>query len=618
MNYFTDTAVNILGNSKLRSPQIEAYMKAQEHFASNPGEDALIVLPTGTGKSGLISIVPFGLAKGRVLIITPGLVTKQSIRKTQDALEDNFWINFDVIFSGDDLPVLCEYQAQTLMSSLDSSHIVYSNIQQIHSERSSALTKRVPADFFDLIIVDEAHHAPASSWRQTLAHFSKAKKIFVTGTPFRGDNQELPGTLIHETPLSEVMRDRYVKWLRKETVNAHSLFFTLADHPGQRFSKEEVLKLKDREWIERSVALSEECSMDVIQQSLQNLRDLKRASPNVPHKILAVGCSIAHAEDLFRWYQQHGLRAAILHSDMDTAEVEAAFRVVENHECEVVISVNMLMEGYDHRYLTVLALFRPYRSINAFAQIVGRVLRAIPAEEITAFEIDNNAVVIYHQETGLDSMWSEFQKEVDRAKHQRTREYIIADEDYVRRDQTLAGVTSSSAFVSDQDSYLEDLDFNKIFSEKRAEIDLKANQTIQALPNIEGYDAETLARLKSVLVEAETKRAAQLIDPNLVAKRPEIARKQLREILTKKAQDEVATLLSDLAISEKSSTLYRKFAQILPMIQSNTPNDGILVSFINTKLAKKFGRVADRDTGSLTKSIEHVAVIMAELRGMLR
>ena len=64
MNYFTETAANILGNNKLRTPQIEAYIKAQDHFASSD-EDALIVLPTGTGKSGLISIVPFGLAKGR-------------------------------------------------------------------------------------------------------------------------------------------------------------------------------------------------------------------------------------------------------------------------------------------------------------------------------------------------------------------------------------------------------------------------------------------------------------------------------------------------------------------------------------------------------------------------
>jgi len=617
MNYFTETAANILGNSKLRTPQIEAYIKAQEHF-SNSDEDALIVLPTGTGKSGLISIVPFGLAKGRVLIITPGLVTKQSIRKTQELLEDNFWINFDVIFSADDLPVTCEYNSQTLMSSLEQSHFVYSNIQQVYNDRGASLTKRVPSDFFDLIIIDEGHHAPAGTWQKTLDHFSAAKKIFVTGTPFRGDKQEVPGKLIHETPLSEVMRDRYVKWLRKETVNAHELYFTLAEEPGTRFSKDQVLALRDREWLERSVALSQECSMDVIDQSIGNLNELRKSSPSVPHKILAVGCSITHAEDLRTWYQSKNLTAAIVHSDMEQADIDAAFRVIDNHQCDVVISVNMLMEGYDHRYLTVLALFRPYRSINAFAQIVGRVLRAIPAEEITAFEIDNNAVVIYHEETGLDSMWSAFQKEVDRAKHQRTREYTITDEEYTRKEQSLAGVSSSEAFVSDRDSYLDDLDFNKIFSDKRAEIDSIATQKVQALPGIEGYDADVLAQLKNVFINAETKKAAQAIDPNLVAKRPEIARKQLRDILTKKAQDEVATFLSDMKIDEKASTLYPKFKNHLAMAKPTMPNDGILVSFINAKLAKKFGRVADRDNSSLSKSIEHVEVIMAELRGMLK
>lgn len=618
MNYFTDTAVNILGNSKLRTPQIEAYIKAQEHFASNPEEEALIVLPTGTGKTGLISIVPYGLANGRVLIITPGIVTKQSIRKTQDLLEDNFWINFDVIFSGNDLPVTCEFNSQTLQGNLEQANIVYSNIQQIHSERPTCLTRRVPPEFFDLIIVDEGHHAPADTWQKTLAHFSKAKKLFVTGTPFRGDNQDVPGKLIHRTPLSEVMRDRYVKWLRKETVNAHELYFTLADQPGVRLSKDEVLAFKDPEWVQRSVALSKECSLDVIDQSIHNLTELKKASPQVPHKILAVGCSIAHAEDLRRWYEDRGLRAALVHSYMEQAEVDAAFRTIDNNLCDVVISVNMLMEGYDHRYLTVLALFRPYRSLNAFAQIVGRVLRAIPREEITAFEIDNNAVVIYHEETGLDAMWSSFQKEVDRAQHQRTREYVITDQEYVRREDSLAGVGSSEAFVSDQDSYLEDLDFNKIFSDKRAEIDAFAAQKVKELPGIEGYDADVLAQLTNVIRNAEMKKAAQVIDPNLMEKRPEIARKQLREILTKKAQDEVATLLSDLGIDEKGSTLYRKFATHVPMAKPSTPNDGILVSFINTKLAKKYGKVAERDNTSLSESIAHVEVVIAELRKILR
>ncbi|WP_325949622.1 DEAD/DEAH box helicase [Pseudomonas putida] len=617
MNYFTETAANILGNSKLRAPQIEAYIKAQEHFSSSD-EDALIVLPTGTGKTGLISIIPFGLAKGRVLIITPNLVTKQSIRKTQELLEDNFWINFDIIFGADHLPVICEYSSKTLTSSLDQSHFIYSNIQQVHSERAGCLTKRVAQDFFDLIIIDEGHHAPAETWQQTLSHFAKAKKIFITGTPFRGDKQEVPGKLIHETPLSEVMRDRYVKWLRKETVNAHELYFTLAEKPDVRLSKEEALALKDKEWLERSVALSPECSMDVIERSIANLAELRKASPSVPHKILAVGCSIAHAQDLQTWYESKNLTAAIVHSYMDQADIDAAFRTIENHECDVVISVNMLMEGYDHRYLTVLALFRPYRSINAFAQIVGRVLRAIPTEEITAFEVDNNAVVIYHEETGLDSMWSAFQKEVDRAKHQRTREYTFTDEEYTRKEQSLAGVSSSEAFVSDRDSYLEDLDFNKIFSEKRAEIDSIATQKLEAMAALQDFDEETLAQLRNVIINSETRKAAQTIDPNLVAKRPEIARKQLREILIKKAQDGAATVLSDLQIDEKASTLYPKFKNHLVGIQPTMANDGILVRFINAKLAKKFGRVADRDNSSLSKSISHVDEIMAELREMLK
>ena len=617
MNYFTETAANILGNNKLRAPQIEAYIKAQEHFESS-NEDALIVLPTGTGKSGLISIIPFGLAKGRVLIITPNLVTKQSIRKTQELLEDNFWINLDVIFNADDLPVICEYNSRTLESSLEKSHFIYSNIQQVHSERAGCLTNRVSPDFFDLIIIDEGHHAPAETWQKTLSHFANAKKIFITGTPFRGDKQEVPGKLIHVTPLSEVMRDRYVKWLRKETVNAHELYFTLAEQPNVRLSKDEVLALRDREWLERSVALSPECSKDVIARSIANLNELRKTSPKVPHKILAVGCSISHAIDLQTWYQNEKLTTTIVHSEMEASDLDAAFRAIDNNECDVVISVNMLMEGYDHRYLTVLALFRPYRSINAFAQIVGRVLRAIPAKEITAFEVDNNAVVIYHEEIGLDSMWSAFQKEVDRAQHQRTREYTISDLEYTRKEQSLAGVSSSEAFVSDRDSYLEDLDFNRIFSEKRAEIDSIASQKVQQMAALADYDDEMLAQFKSLFIKAETKKAAQIIDPTLMEKRPEIARRALREILTKKAQDEAATLLSDLGIEEKASTLYPKFRNHLVGIQPNTPNDGILVRFINAKLAKKFGKVTERDTSMLSKSIAHVEVVMAELRGILK
>lgn len=618
MSYFIETAANILGNNKLRKPQIEAYLKIQEFFKENANGEALVVLPTGTGKSGLISIAPFGVCNGRVLIITPGLVTKQSIQKTQELLEDNFWINFDVLFSAADIPIITEYSADLSEKHLLDSQIIYSNIQRLGSIRESGLINRVEPDFFDMIIVDESHHAPADSWREVLKYFSNAKILHVTGTPFRGDKQALPGIQIHETALSEVMRDRYVKWLRKETVNAQTLYFTIPDSPGIKFTKDQVLAIKDKDWLERSVALSQECSMDVIEHSVIRLQELKKLSPTVPHKILAVGCSILHAEDITKWYAQCGMKTVIIHSEMSKEDIDSAFKKVDQHECDVVISVNMLMEGYDHKYLSILAIFRPYRSTNAFAQIVGRVLRTIPENEITAFEIDNNALIIYHEETGLDLMWQDFQGEIERGKRQRVKEYPNLESEYEKKDNFLAGVSSNDTFVSAQDSYLNDINFNELFELKRLEIDSNVNKKLETFSGDESLDAEDLAILKERLLAKESKKVAILdIDPNLVAKRPDKARKEMREILVKKAQDEATNLLSDYNLDDKGTELYAVFSRFLPHIKPNTPNDGVLVMYINVKLAKKFGPVGARENGPLLQSIGAIPAIIEEIRRML-
>ncbi|MDU2224560.1 MAG: DEAD/DEAH box helicase family protein [Haemophilus parainfluenzae] len=613
LHYFKSTPVNIVGNNKLRTPQIEAYINIKEYFQQNPTGEALVVLPTGTGKSGLISIAPFDVSDGRVLIITPGLITRDSIKKTQDALQDNFWINHDIIFSIDNLPVLVEYESDVSDEHLKQSHIIFSNIHKLSSSRATSLISRVPPDFFDMIIIDESHHAPAESWKKVLEYFSNAKKLHVTGTPYRGDNQELPGQKIHETSLSEVMRAKYVKLLRKETVNAHELYFTLPESPNKQLTLEEVLEFKEQEWIEKCVSLSKDCSLDVIDRSIEQFNSLKELSPTVPHKILAVGCSIKHAEDIAAWYKDKGMSVVIIHSNMSHEEQQETLMKIENHQCNVVVSVNMLMEGYDHRYLTILALFRPYRSINAFAQIIGRVLRVIPDNEIKAFEIDNNAVVIFHEQAGLNKMWNIFQKEVDRAKLQVSRDYDvhISDEAYEKRKVELAEISSEGSYLSTQDSYLDDIDFNKLFEQKRKEIQEEISQVTARLPK----DLDPIY-LKAIEQAAEQK-ANKEIDEVLVSKRPAQARKELRKILTSKAQNLAADLLSDLGIDAKSNNLYYKFNKLL-RINKETPNDGIIVIYINNKLYNKFGSVDSRDNATLQKSIGEIDSIIVELRGMLK
>ncbi|NMB41008.1 MAG: DEAD/DEAH box helicase family protein [Firmicutes bacterium] len=614
-NYFRDTLVNIINNNKLREPQIEAYMKIREYFKANPHGEALVVLPTGTGKSGLVSIAPFEVSSKRVLVITPGLVTKQSIVKTLHPLEDNFWLNYDVILDPEDMPVVEEYESDMLDSSLEKCHFVVANVHKLYENNKNSLLNRVDPDFFDMIIVDEAHHSAAQSWKNALDYFRGAKVLHVTGTPYRGDHQEIPGDRIHDTPLAEVMALGYVKWLRKSTLNNPNIYFTLSDDP-KKYSIEEILDLKDKEWVEKSVALSEECSADVIEESIKQLDALKKLSPQIPHKILAVACSISHAKEVAKWYSSQNKRVILVHSGMSDDELEQSFFRIDNHEADVVVSVNMLMEGYDHKYLTVLAIFRPYRSLNAFAQIVGRVLRAIPDEEVTDFAIDNNAVVIYHEEIGLDLMWQYFAREVEKGKKIPVKEYEFPNRDYKKRAIIYGTVETDDYFVSGQDSFLPDIDFNELFENARQAIDKEVEERVLRLKEAGLDDAELeIARMAFRKKTLSNKKLE--LDELLVSKRPEELRKKTRNYLYRNANEATLAILEEKGIDPKGNSLYSKFKNVIYALPADSPNDGILVHYINTRIAKKYGPVKKREPEVLLESQKYMEVVIDELRRML-
>ena len=73
------------------------------------------------------------------------------------------------------------------------------NIQQLATNVDKWLT-RFPDDFFDMIIVDEAHHGAAPSWKKVFDKFPNAKVANLTATPFRSDRQELDGELVFRYP----------------------------------------------------------------------------------------------------------------------------------------------------------------------------------------------------------------------------------------------------------------------------------------------------------------------------------------------------------------------------------------------------------------------------------
>lgn len=616
--YFMETIPFIEGNKKLRSPQIQAYLRIKEYFSSNPSGEALVVLPTGTGKSTLIAIAPYGTTKGRVLVITPGLVTKKSVIDNLLLSKNNTWVDYDIFLDPEHIPVGTEYDKNMLQKSLLDSNFVITNVHKLASSTyRDSLVDRVPPDFFDMIIIDEAHHSVANTWQFVLNYFKKAKKLHLTGTPFRGDGQTLPGELIHETSLAEVMRMKYIKGLRNKPLNHCNLFFTM---PGsdQKLSVEEVKNFRDEEWVQKSIALSKECTIGVIQESIKELDELKKLSSNVPHKVLAVACSIAHAEEVAEYYRKEGKRTVIIHSENE--DNDDAFLAVENHQCDVVVSVNMLMEGYDHKYLTILAIFRPYKSLNAFAQVVGRILRAIPDNEIINHDIDNNALIIYHEELGLNTLWEYFKKETNKSK---MRVYNGSDNDpisrteYERRKEVFAEIEAGQIQVSEELSFSDEIDYNLKFELAKKEIEENLNQKRELLKEI-GLSSEAIE--VALEKEASTLKASKSkeIDKLLVSKNPELARNEYRKLLRTTIQDRVAEILTARGIDEKGNELYSKFKDHIYTIVPNMQNDGILVNYVNTQLLNKIGKkVSERSLDELKLSLNLIENILNQLEKML-
>lgn len=404
--YFMETMANIEGNPNLRDPQRDAYQRAYDFFSSG-GLKAVIQLPVGCGKSGLASILPFGIAKGRVLIIAPNLTIKDELQKTLDITNRQkcFWRRMQVLADADMVagPYVCTLESGN-MSVCEQSHIIVTNIHQLATNADKWLNQ-FPKNFFDLIIVDEAHHGAASSWKLVFSTFPDAKVINLTATPFRSDRQELEGELIFRYPFKSASIKGYIKKLKATYVAPTELTFTVKGSE-RTFSLDEVLAMKEEEWFSRGVALSDPCNVSIVNNSLEKIEQLRLSGTK--HQIIAVACSINHGQRIRSLYEERGYRAEIIHSKLDADKQDDIIRDLKNGTLDCIVQVQMLGEGFDHPKLSVAAIFRPFRSLSPYIQFVGRILRVVVQNDPT--HPDNYGHIVTHVGMNLDEQLKKFKQ----------------------------------------------------------------------------------------------------------------------------------------------------------------------------------------------------------------
>ena len=190
--FFTHLDFNIEENASLRDPQRDAYLRTFEFFRAGKNK-AILQIPVGCGKTGLAAILPFGIAEGRALIIAPNLTIKKGLYAAMDITNRPkcFWrkagvLNNEQMVAG---PLACTLDTGNITVA-SKSHLVITNIHQLATNIEKWLLQ-FPDDFFDMIIIDEAHHSAADSWKKVLGRFPNAKIIHLTATPFRRDRKSV-------------------------------------------------------------------------------------------------------------------------------------------------------------------------------------------------------------------------------------------------------------------------------------------------------------------------------------------------------------------------------------------------------------------------------------------
>jgi superfamily II DNA or RNA helicase len=586
-NYFINAEPFICGNSLLREPQVEGYLRVFEHFiVEEKDTHAIIVLPTGVGKTGLIGILPYGICKGRTLIITPQITIKETVIDSLDPDKiNNFWLKRGVFKTVRELPILIEYTPELPFEVLEKANIIVLNIQKLQKRLESSPINNLPSNFFDMVIIDEAHHSTANTWVETTNHFN-AKVVKLTGTPIRTDKVELAGELVYKYKLSQAMLNNYVKSLRNLIYVPDELYFTIDKNDSMKYTYQELmdLDLKDEEWIRRSVAYSTECSQNVVDSSL-NLLEERRRQSNVPHKIIAVACTIEHANQIKSLYDHKGYRAEVIYSTLDPNVKARIKKDIENHRIDIIVHVNMLGEGYDHPYLSIGAIFRPFRNTLPYEQFVGRILRTIPDEEIQN-TIDNIADIVSHKFLELDELWEKYKIELQESeiiKHLQEVNDIIEpthEDSGYERDVTSFGLVSESesGFIY-EDVYLKTELITENETRKKA-------------------DAIKIAELQKLLLVSQEE-ARKILNQHQIKETEAIKRPDLYFITKSKDVDNeirvniVPGLITTFKINQKDNDLagcglfYGKY-QWIPDRASD--NGGMLATYFNTYLKNALGK----------------------------
>lgn len=322
----------------------------------------LVVAATGTGKTVVAALdykalrermaSELGRPPRTLFVAHRNEILNQSMRTFRDVVKSR-----QIIWSTSDGYSLAQLNDATL-NRYD--NIAFASIQSLRPD----VLNEIPRDFFDIIIIDEFHHAQAASYQRLMRHFNARELVGLTATPERGDGVNVAleffnGRVASELRLWDALEEGLLcpfhYFIQYDDTDLSGVKMVRGDYVTSELSN--VLTGNDAR----------------VRQIVQAMRDKILDLEGM--RALCFCVDIDHAKYMARSFRKFGLKAEYVTSAESSMERDKALGALASGQIQIICSVDIFNEGVDVPSVDTVLMLRPTQSPTVFLQQLGRGLR---------------------------------------------------------------------------------------------------------------------------------------------------------------------------------------------------------------------------------------------------
>ena len=215
-----------------------------------------------------------------------------------------------------------------------------------------------------LIVIDEAHHALAKTYKEMWERFPKAKFLGLTATPCRLNGKGF-------TDLFDVLVQSWgvPEFISKGRLATYDFVSIKSDGVTQRLIDSLQKRGADGDYQnkEMDMLLNKKPSIERLYRSLEEY--------GKDRKGIVYAINISHAQKITKLYQEHGVKAIAIDSKTPATERQQDIEAFKKGDIQVLVNVDIFSEGFDCPDVEFVQLARPTLSLAKYLQMVGRGLR---------------------------------------------------------------------------------------------------------------------------------------------------------------------------------------------------------------------------------------------------